>query len=91
MFERYLEPPMRQMVEQKEGIVRNALDECIPGWTRDDVLKRCRWTRIAGSPVETLEVDGKPILEMHPLEFSGPVLEGDRYVCRVTQAYRKLT
>lgn len=88
MLEKFIEAPMLKMIERKEGIVRDALDRVLPGWTMEDVRKRCEWIKVKGRPEETLHVDGEPVLEMHPLEFSDCILEGDRYVTRVTQQYR---
>lgn len=90
MLEKFLEAPMRQMVERKEGIVREALNRALPGWTMEDLRNRCQWIKVNGRPEETLHVDGEPVLEMYPMEFSDAVLEGDRYVSRVTQQYRYL-
>lgn len=86
----YIKPAMAYMVTEKEGEIKRALDDFWGTWSLRDIGSRCRLERVEGSPVETLIVDGVPILEIHPMEFSEPVLEGDRYVQRVTQNFRRL-
>jgi hypothetical protein len=86
----YVKPAMQEMVAKKEGEIKAALDEFWPAWTLEDIKRRCQLVRVWNSPVETLVMDGVPLLEIHPLEFTEPVLEGDRYVSRVTQNYRRL-
>lgn len=66
------------------------LDDFWQIWTLEDVKRRCQFVRVAGSPVETLVVDGVPLLEIHPLEFSEPERKGDSYVVTVTQNVRRL-
>lgn len=91
MLEKYIEPAMQKIVSQKEGIVSEVictvLGRC---WTRSDIINRCIWKRRADESFETLFVDGEPVLELHDLEFTPAVMEGDRYVRHVTQRYRKL-
>lgn len=86
----YINPAMKSIAGQKEGVITEVLNAVMPGWTMDDVRIRCRWVRYPGSPVETLQVDGEDVLEMHPIEVEPPVMEFDRYVSRLTQNYRKL-
>jgi hypothetical protein len=86
----YVKPAMLEMVAKKEGEIKDALDEFCPGWTLVDLKQRCQLVRVWNSPVETLQMDGVPILEIHPPEFHPAVLEGDRYVMRVTQNFRRL-
>lgn len=86
----FVKPAMDAMVSKKEGEIKSALDEFWAAWTMEDIKRRCQLVRVAGSPVETLYADGVPILEIHPMEFAEPVLEGDRYVQRVTQNFRRL-
>lgn len=90
MLEQYTQPAMADMVGKKEGIIKEVLDACIPGWTMESILTRCRWVRYAGSPVETLQVDGEDVLEVHPLQVSQAERDGERFVMRVSQSYRKL-
>jgi hypothetical protein len=90
MFEQYTQPAMAEMVSKKEGVIREVLDTCIPGWTMESVRTRCRWVRYAGIPVEFLQIDGEDVLEVHPLQVGDPERGVDRYVMQVSQSYRKL-
>lgn len=86
----YVKPAMNEMVAKKEGEIKAALDEFCPAWTLEDIKRRCQIVRHWNSPVETLVMDGVPLLEIYPLEIAEPALVGDRYVTRVTQNYRRL-
>jgi hypothetical protein len=87
----YIKPVMKKMVEQKDGIVRLAIDAAIgSAWTLDNVARRCQWVRVVGNTFETLAIDGEPALEMHDLEVSPAELRADSYVSSVTQRYRFL-
>lgn len=79
------------MASKKESTIKIVLDETIPeGWTLADVKKRCRMVRVAGNPVETLHVDGVPVVEFWPIE-SEMVPTETGWTYKVTQKYRKLT
>lgn len=86
----YIKPAMTAVVAKKDGEIKAVLDEFSPGWTLVDIKQRCQLVRVHGSPVETLYMDGVPLLEIHPPEFHEPVLEGDRYIVRITQNFRRL-
>lgn len=86
----YVKPAMTAMVAKKDSEFKGALDDFCPGWTLVDIKQRCRIERVWNSPVETLVMDGVPILEIHPMEFAEPVLEGDRYIVRINQNFRRL-
>lgn len=86
----YIKPAMHDMVAKKEGEIKGALDDLWGVWSLEDIKQRCQLVRLVGSPVETLVVDGVPALEIHPLQFAEPMLDGDRYVVRVTQVFRRL-
>jgi len=86
----FIKPAMTEMVCKLDGEIKDALDEASPGWALVDVKQRCQRLRIHGSPVETLCLDGVPILEIHDPQFHEPVLEGDRYIMRITQNFRRL-
>lgn len=79
-----------EMVRKKEEEFRQVLDAAFPtGWTLDDVKRRCKLMRYSWSPVETLYVDGNPVLEIHPLEFEQIRTESG-WTMKVTQNYRRL-
>lgn len=79
-----------QMVGKMDDEIRAALNQFWPVWTLEDVKRRCRIARIAGSPVETLCADGIPLLEMHPVE-STMERTADSYVIRYTRRFRRLS
>ena len=86
----YVNPCLVDLISKKEQAVREALDELLPdGWTNEEVASRSQLVRLAGSTMETFVLDGNPILEFHDLE-SSMTLEGDKYVMRATQKYRRL-
>lgn len=85
-----MQPAMDSLVKQMEGEFRAALDELVPDWTLLDVKTRCAIVRVQGSPVETLHIDGKPVLEMHPIEYGEPVLRGGAYTMTITRRLRRL-
>lgn len=78
------------MARKKEDEFRDVLDAAFPtGWTHDMIRRRCSLVRYVGSPVETLCVDGKPVLEIHPLQFEQVQTETG-WVMKVTQNYRRI-
>lgn len=78
------------MVGKMEDEIRSALNQFWPVWTLEDVKRRCRIVRIAGSPVETLCADGIPLLEMHPVE-STMERTADSYIIRYSRKFRRLS
>jgi hypothetical protein len=54
------------------------------------VKTRCELVSVVGDPVQTLHLDGKPILEIHPIEFGKVEYKGDSYVQTITQKFRRL-
>jgi hypothetical protein len=78
------------VIAEKESFLRGLLDKHIPGWTLEDVPRRCKWIRYAGKAQEELHIDGKPVLEMWPIEFEN-FQEGNAYKIRATWKYRELS
>lgn len=79
------------LTKRKEDEFRAIINETLPpGWTLEDVRRRCQLIRLINDPIETLCVDGKPVLEIHPLEFKNVETETG-WTMLVTQKYRKLT
>ena len=55
------------LASQLETSIREMLDLHAPGWTKDNIASRLRWQTYAKAPgVETLLLDGQPILELQP-------------------------
>lgn len=88
----YIKPAMHEMVAKKEREIGGAIDDVLGAgnWAIADMARRCQLVRVHGSTVETLYLDGKPILEIHKPIFHEPVLEGGRYISRITQNFRRL-
>jgi len=79
-----------ELARKKDSELRWVLDKAIPtGWTLADVEKRCRLVRHDDSPIETLCVDGKPVLEIHPVEIEQEPTETG-WVIRVVQKYGRI-
>lgn len=79
----------RTLAGQMDAEIRAVLNEFCPTWTMIDVKNRCQMIRYDGSPVETLCMDGVPLLEMHPIE-SIQERTHDRYIIRYTRNFRRL-
>lgn len=78
------------MAQKKEAEFRAVLDAVFPtGWNMELVKRRCQLVRYFGSPVETLCIDGKPALEIHPLQFDQKQTDTG-WTMTVTQQYRRL-
>lgn len=79
------------LTKRKEDEFRAVINEVLPpGWTMEDVKRRCSLVRYHGSPIETLCIDGKPVLVLYPVEFETVETDTGRTM-RCTQKYRKLT
>lgn len=90
MFNDMIADGMAKMAQQKEDAIRLVLDEQLGTlWSLTEIAKRCTFVRRAGDPLEYPYLDGKPIMEFHPLE-SEMVRQDDSYVMRVTQKYRNI-
>lgn len=83
-------PAANSMVRQLDDTIKVVLDSCWPpGWTLEDVKRRCSLVRRSSSEVQTFCVDGVPVLELHPVEFEQfPTETG--WTMRLTQKYRDL-
>lgn len=58
-------------------------------WPMDEVRARCKIVRVHGSDIETLYVDGKPALEIHPIEFGPMVSDGEKYTQQIIRKFRR--
>ena len=71
------------------GQIEAEIEDVIGPLTEEEIKRRCRIVRQQGLPFETLELDGKPMLEIYPVAFE-QVREDDRYIIRATQQFRRL-
>lgn len=81
---------MAKMLAGKEELIKRALDATEPAWTIATVLHRLTREVHLPSNVESIKLDGKPIIEFYPLELGEPELCDGRYVQQVNQNYRML-
>lgn len=88
IMQEYIDFAGRRMAYSQETIIKKALDGVEPDWTISSM--RGRLTREIDGDIEFVCLDGKPILEFHPLEIGQAELREDRYVMNVTQRYRAL-
>lgn len=73
------------------GQLEQEFQAVIPNdWTTDEIKRRCKLVRQIGLPFETLYVDDKPVLEIHPMQFE-QIREDDRFILRATQNFRRLS
>lgn len=77
-----------KMAAQLDTTIKGALDKHWGVWSTDD-LKRLTLVSYPGREVQTLCVDGKPILEIHPIQVE-TVRTDIGWVLRATQNYRTL-
>jgi len=89
MLSEWIKAPAAEMARKLEDEMKAALDDELPGWTLLDVQKRCRMVRVAGSPVETLYLDDRPLLEIWPIE-SRTETRGESIVVTFTRQVRRL-
>lgn len=89
MMREFTDSVASSVMAEKENFLRVLLDRVAPGWTLQSVPARCRWLRFEGSPIEVLEVDGVPVLEMYPIETE-TVRGKDSYTLKVSWKYREL-
>lgn len=71
------------LASHKEKIIAEVLDLALPGWTFEEVKKRCHFGTFSSSPVEILCLDTTPLIEFYPLET---ILEGGTY--KLKEPYR---
>ena len=60
-----------------------------PGWTPEEIKRRCRLVSVSGIPYQTLYVDDRPVLDIYPIQCEQE-MKDDRIVLRFTQQYRHL-
>lgn len=80
----YVDQAASSLSGQLDAEVRAALDRAVPGWTLENVIERLRWQTYVQHPgVETLLLDGQPILELQP-PTTGEVYDKGRDVFTLT-------
>lgn len=91
LIQQSVDVTMQRVLGKQEQEMKNVLDAHLPeGWTLDDVKARCQLVSMADDPVQTLQLDGKQILEIHPVEFGEVEQRGESYVQTITQKFRRL-
>lgn len=78
-----------KMAAQLDTTIKGALDTHWGVWSTDDLKKRCKLVSRLGSEVQTLYADGRPILEIHPIQVE-TVRTDTGWTLRATQNYRTL-
>jgi hypothetical protein len=86
---KYVTPAMIQLTASKDAAISQALSEIQPLWTKEEIARRCVFLRTVGSEVETLHVDGVPVLVFYPGETTQEWKE-DRIVLTHTQKYKRV-
>jgi hypothetical protein len=89
----YVEQAASSLGRQMDDEIHAMLDRLAPGWTADDVRERLRWQTYVQRPgVETLLLDGEPILELQP-PTSNSVYDKskDTYTVTISRDVKRLT
>lgn len=84
---------MQASLAIQERELEAVLDVRLDGWRLMDlkaVRRRMSVLNTPGSQVLTLKFDGKPVLEIHPIEFGETQELEDRWVQKITQRFRRL-
>lgn len=68
MLEDYTRRLAGGLGQQYEAELRNLLDSECPGWTLEIAKARCHISR-EPSGVEVFYLDGRPLMEFHPIEI----------------------
>lgn len=82
-------PAMVQLSVAKDHAITEALAAIQPLWTKEEVARRCVLLRTVGSQLETLHVDGIPVVVFYPGETTQEWKE-DKLVVTYTQKYRRV-
>jgi hypothetical protein len=78
-----------KMAAQLDTTIKSALDRHWGVWSTEDLKRRCTLVSRPGSEVQTLYADGKPILEIHPIQLE-TVRTDTGWTLKATQNYRTL-
>jgi len=82
-------PAMIQLTIAKDRAIAEALAAIQPLWTSEEVGRRCVLLRTVGSALETLHVDGIPVIVFYPGEATQE-WKDDKLVVTYTQKYRRV-
>lgn len=80
---------MASLVSQKEEAIKAALNHLMAGWAPSDVIRRCELRTQPGDESEYFCIDGYPVLQFYPVEFSQRQTKAS-YFITATQRVRKL-
>jgi hypothetical protein len=82
-------PAVVQLEISKDRAISEALAEIQPLWTKEEIRRRCVFLRTVGSQLETLHVDGVPVIVFYPGETTQE-WKDDRLVVTYTQKYKRV-
>lgn len=88
-LQQHLTPAMIQLSASKDRAIGEALQAIQPLWTQEEIRRRCVFLRSLGDEIETLHVDGTPVLVFYPGETT-QVWKEDRLVVTYTQKYKRV-
>jgi len=77
------------MTRQLDAEIRAALTDRWGLFAAEDVKRRCQIVRIAGSPIETLHIDGVPALQIWPVEQE-TIATDTGWTLRLTRKVRRI-
>jgi hypothetical protein len=90
MVEEPINKAVGALAQQLEAALTAILDEHAPGWTLIDLRNRCCWIRTPNSPAEILTLDGRPVLELHPIEAHEHMTLEGKVVINFRQRIRRI-
>lgn len=93
LIDQILKSAIGNLYAQQECELKSILCDRLGVWTEEDLKRRCFIEIPTFGPRKNWEIlylDNKPILEMGPIEFSEPVLQGDHYAYSIHRQVRRL-
>lgn len=82
-------PAMLHLTALKDHAIAQALQSVQPVWTKEEIGRRCVFLRTLGSEVETLHVDGIPVIVFYPGE-TVQEWKQDRLIVTHTQKFSRV-
>ena len=77
-----------ESAKNTDAILTDAISAVIGrGWEVSDLKGRLACVKIQGQPQETYTLDGKPILELWPIQLE-TINEGGKFTIKATRNYR---
>lgn len=80
---------MSSLVSQKEDAIKAAVDDLMDSWSPDELKRRCEMRIDRSTGIEFFCIDGDPVLQFYPIEFSQRQTKTSYFVT-ATQRVRKL-